>query len=156
MNTFKYGVYLAITLIVYFVLLDLLGLAENIYLSFFNAILTGGSLFLAVRDVYRHEKENFKYMQGFQAALVSGLIGTTIFTVFMAIYIYEINPSLGESIREQVEIAGKGVNVALLLFVFLSGIATTIVSALCIIPIYKRSWNTKNVRESQNPMKHKA
>ena len=156
MNTFKYGVYLAITLIAYFILLDLLGLADNVYFSFFNAVLTAGSLFLAVRDVYKHEKENFKYMEGFQAALVSGFIGTLIFTVFMAIYIYEINPDLGAEIRQQVEIAGSGVNVAILLFVFLSGIATTIVSALCILPIYKRSWNTRNVRSTQKPMNHKA
>ncbi|MGB5980673.1 MAG: DUF4199 domain-containing protein [Nonlabens sp.] len=156
-NNFKYGLYIAATLIVYFLIIDLvLDQAEVIYFSFFNAILTAGGLFLAVRDVYKHEKETFKYMDGFQAALVAGLIGTTIFTVFMAVYLFEIDPELALAIKEQITIAGNGIEVAILLFVFLSGLATTIVSALFILPIYKRSWNTKGVRESQNPMKHKA
>jgi riboflavin transporter FmnP len=152
---FKYGLYIAATLIGYFLLIDLLGLADKIWLSFFNAIITGACLFLAVRDVYQHEKEQFKYMEGFIAALVSGFIGTVIFTIFIAIYLFEIDTELAASLQEQITIAGSGIEVAILLFVFLSGIATTITSALVILPIYKQSWNTKRVRREQKPMNDK-
>jgi len=74
----------------------------------------------------------------------------------MAVYLFEVRPELAANLKEQITIAGSGIEVAILLFVFLSGLATTIVSALFILPIYKRSWNTKNVRVSQKPMKHKA
>ena len=86
----KYGIYIAATLIGYFLIIDLLGFAEIVYLSFFNAIITAGCIFLAVRDVYRHQKDRFKYMEGFTAALLSGLVGTTIFTIFMAVYLLTI------------------------------------------------------------------
>jgi hypothetical protein len=136
-------------------IIDLLGFAEIVYLSFFNAILTGGGIFLAVRDVYRHNKEHFEYMNGFTSALLSGLVGTTIFTIFMAIYLIQIRPELATALKEQITIAGSGIDFAILLFVFLSGVATTIVSALIIMPIYMQSWNTKKVRREQKPMNDK-
>lgn len=151
-NTFKYGIYIATSLIVYFLIIDFLGLADKVYLSFFNAILTGGGIFLAVRDVYRHKKELFKYMEGFTAALLAGLVGTTIFTIFIAIYLFEIRPELAESLHENIPVAGSGIKFSLILFVFLSGVSTVIVSALVILPLYKQSWNTKKVRKVQKPM----
>ncbi len=154
-NFIKYGLYLGITLIAYFVLIDLLGQADKIYFSFVNAILTAGSLYLAMRDVYKHEQEEFKYMDGFQAALVAGLIGSTIFTVFMAIYFFEIRPELADDIMAQITVPGSS-KMALVLFVFLSGVATSVVSALIIIPIFKKSWNTREVRKKQDPLKHEA
>lgn len=154
-NTFKYGIYIAATLIGYFLLIDLLGYAEFVYLSFFNAILTGGCIFLAIRDVYRHEKDGFKYMDGFTAGLLSGLLGTTIFTIFIAIYLFEVRPELATALKEQIVIAGSGIKFAIILFIFLSGVATTVVSALVILPIYKKSWNTKRVRQEQKPLNDK-
>ena len=154
-SNIKYGLYIAATLIGYFLIIDLLGLAEIIYLSFFNAVLTAGCIFLAVRDVYKHDKEQFKYMEGFTAGLLSGLIGTTIFTIFMAIYLFEVRPELAQALREQITIAGSGIEFAIILFVFLSGVATTVTSALVILPIYKQSWNTKRIRKDQDPMNDK-
>jgi hypothetical protein len=154
-TTFKYGIYIAATLIAYFLLIDLLGFGEVVYFSFFNAIITGGCIFLAVRDVYRHQRESFKYMDGYSAALLSGLLGTTIFTVFMGVYLFEIRPELAVSLREQIAIAGTGFEFSVLLFIFLSGVATTIVSALVILPLYKQSWNTKQLRRQQRPLNDK-
>ncbi len=154
-RNYKYGLYIAATLIGYFLLIDLLGLAEVVYLSFVNAIITAGCIFLAVRDVYKHKKDNFEYMEGFTASLMSGLIGTTIFTVFMAVYLFEIRPELAASLKEQITIAGSGIEMAILLFVFLSGVATTVVSALVVLPLYKQSWNTRKVRKEQDPMHDK-
>jgi hypothetical protein len=153
MNTnFKYGIYIAATLIGYFLIIDYLGYAENVYLSFFNAIITGGCIFLAVRDVHKKDKENYDYMDGFKAALLSGLAGTTIFTIFIAIYLFEINPELTAALGDKIAIATTGVEFSILMFVFLSGVATTIVSALVILPLYQKSWNTKGVRRDQKPM----
>ena len=154
-NTFKYGIYIAATLIGYFLIIDFFGLAEIVWLSFFNAVLTAGCIFLAVRDVYKHQKEQFKYMECFTAALLSGLVGTTIFTIFMAVYLFEIRPELAQALQKQITIAGSGIEFAIILFVFLSGVATTITSALIILPLYKQSWNTKRVRKVQDPMHDK-
>jgi hypothetical protein len=151
-NSLKYGIYISLTLIGYFLIIDFLGYADRAYLSFFNAIITGGCIFLAIRDVYRKNKESFNYMDGFTAALLAGLFGTTVFTVFIAIMLFEVQPELVPELSKQIAIAGGNVEISILLFVFLSGVATTIVSALVILPIYKKSWNTKSIRTQQKPM----
>jgi hypothetical protein len=91
-------------------------------------------------------------MDGFLAGIKAGFIATVIHTVFMAVYLFEINPDLAAELQDQVTIAGKGIKSALLLFIFLSGMATSIVVPLLIIPIYKKSWNTRQVRKQQNPL----
>ncbi|WP_240642070.1 DUF4199 domain-containing protein [Nonlabens xiamenensis] len=152
LHTTKYAIYIAIALIVYFVAIDLVGFADRIYLSFFNAVIVGVGLFFVIRDVYEYERDQFKYMDGFIAGLKAGFVATVIYTIFMAIYLYEINPDLAEAIERQVTIAGEGIEVAMLLFIFLSGLATTVVVPLVILPLYKRSWNTREVRVKQKPL----
>ncbi|SCY36067.1 Protein of unknown function [Nonlabens sp. Hel1_33_55] len=154
-NTIKYAILIAVALIVYFVLIDIIGYGAESWLSFFNAVIVGVGLFFVIRDVYEHDKEHFEYMEGFVAGIKAGFISTTIYTIFMAIYLFEINPDLAEQLEEQVTIAGQGIEVALLLFIFLSGLATSIVVSLLVIPIYKQSWNTRKVRAEQEPMNDK-
>jgi hypothetical protein len=151
-HTIKYAIFMAIALIIYFVLIDLIGYGAQSYLSFFNAVIVGVGIFFVIRDVYKFEKDHFKYMDGFIAGLKAGFIATLIYTIFMAIYLFEINPDLAEDLKKQVTIAGEGIEVALLLFIFLSGIATSAVVPLVILPLYKKSWNTRQVREEQKPM----
>ena len=151
-NTIKYSLFIAAALIIYFVFIDMIGYGAESYLSFFNAVIVGVGLFFVIRDVYQHNKESFEYMEGFLAGIKAGFIATLIYTIFMGVYLFEINPDLAEQLEEQVTIAGQGIEVALLLFIFLSGLATSIVVSLLVIPIYKRSWNTKRVRDEQKPM----
>jgi len=154
-NTIKYALIIAAALIVYFLIIDGIGYGAESYLSFFNAVIVGVGLFFVIRDQYRYNKDSFEYMEGFLAGIKAGFIATTIYTLFMAIYLFEINPDLAKELQEQVTIAGNGIKAALLLFIFLSGIATSIVTSLLIIPIYKKSWNTKKVRKKQDPMNDK-
>jgi uncharacterized protein with PQ loop repeat len=39
-----------------------------------------------------------------------------------------------------------------LLSILLSGVATSIVTPLLILPIYMKSWNTKDTRKKQKPL----
>ncbi|WP_228547278.1 DUF4199 domain-containing protein [Nonlabens antarcticus] len=151
-NTNKYALLIAAALIVYFLIIDMLGYGAEIYLSFFNAVITGAGLFFVIRDSYQHNKETFEYMEGFLAGIKAGFIATVIYTIFMAVYIFEINPDLAQQLENEITVAGYGVEVAMLMFIFLSGLATSVVSSLIIIPIYKQSWNTRQVRKEQDPM----
>ncbi len=150
-NSYKYALFISAALIIYFVIIDTIGYGSESYLSFFNAVITGVGLYLVIRAEYM-DSADFKYMDGFLTGIKTGFIATLIYTIFMAIYLFEINPDLAEQLKEQVTIAGDGIEVALLLFIFLSGFATSIVASLLIIPIYKKSWNTREVRKDQEPM----
>lgn len=150
-HTIKYSLLMGIGLIVYFLIINSIGLAAQSYLSFFNAIIVGAGIFFVIRDVYKNQTQ-FKYMDGFVAGVTSGFIATLIFTVFMAIYLFEINSELAQELKTQITTAGNGIEFALILFIFLSGFATSIVTPLVILPLYKRSWNTREVRSKQKPL----
>jgi hypothetical protein len=151
-NTIKYALIIGAALIVYFLIIEAIGFGAQSYLSFFNAVIVGVGLFFLMRDLYKQNEDSFEYMDGFLAGIKAGFIATVIHTVFMAVYLFEINPDLAAELQDQVTIAGKGIKSALLLFIFLSGMATSIVVPLLIIPIYKKSWNTRQVRKQQNPL----
>ncbi|MGB3590952.1 MAG: DUF4199 domain-containing protein [Nonlabens sp.] len=151
----KYGLITAAALIIYFIILDVLGMGSQVYLLFFNAIIASVGVFLTIRGVYDIQEEHFNYMEGFMSGIKMGFIATTIYTVFVAIYIFEINQDLTQELRSQIEIAGTGIEAAIILFIFLSGIATAIVASLVVIPLYKRTWNTRRVRAQQDPLNGK-
>ncbi|MEN8815895.1 MAG: DUF4199 domain-containing protein [Nonlabens sp.] len=150
-HTLKYSLLMGIALIIYFLIINTLGYGEQSYLSFFNAVIVGVGIFFVIRDVYKNET-GFKYMEGFVAGVKSGFVATLIFTIFMAIYLFEVEPELAEELKSQINTAGEGVRFSLLLFILLSGLATSMVTPLLILPLYKKSWNTKEVRTRQKPM----
>lgn len=94
-------------------------------------------------------------MDGFKVAVSVGFLSTFIFTVFMAVYLTEINRELATAITSQISTLSDSNIFALLFFILLSGFATTLVSALVILPIYKQSWNTKPLRKSQDLVNQK-
>ncbi len=157
-NWFKVLTYssgIAAALIIYFLILNALGLGGEIYMSFLNAIITTCGVYLLVRNTFILEGKNFEYMNGFITATAAGFISTLIFTIFMAIYLTEINTELAATMAGQIStISGSG-EFEILLFIALSGFATSLVAALVIMPVFKQSWNTKQLRETQKPMNQK-
>ncbi|MDP5077943.1 MAG: hypothetical protein NWQ19_07605 [Nonlabens sp.] len=150
-----YAIGIAAALIIYFLILNALGLGGEIYMSFLNAVITTGGVYLLIRNTFRKEGKSFEYMNGFITAAAAGFISTIIFTVFMAIYLTEINTELAATMASKIStIKGSG-EFEILLFIALSGFATSLVAALVIMPVFKQSWNTKQVRESQKPMNQK-
>ncbi len=116
-HTIKYALFMATALIIYFILIDIIGYAGQSYLSFFNAVIVGAGIYFVIKDVYKNKKE-FKYMDGFVAGIKAGFIATIIYTIFMAIYLFEIHRELSLELKEQVAVAGEGIEMALLLFIF--------------------------------------
>jgi hypothetical protein len=150
-QTTKYSVFMALALIVYFLIINKIGYGAKSYLSLFNAVIVGIGIFFVIRDVHKNTIK-FKYLDGFVAGIKSGFVATLIFTVFMAIYLFEIDPALAQQLKKQIATAGEEIEFALLLSILLSGVATSIVTPLLILPIYMKSWNTKDTRKKQKPL----
>jgi hypothetical protein len=150
-QTTKYSILMALALIVYFLIINKIGYGAKSYLSLFNAVIVGIGIFFVIRDVHKNTVK-FKYLDGFVAGIKSGFVATLIFTVFMAIYLFEIDPALAQQLKKQITTAGEEIEFALLLSILLSGVATSIVTPLLILPIYMKSWNTKETRKKQKPL----
>lgn len=142
-----YGVFVAIGLIAYFLLLSVFGLHTNPLFSVFNIVITGVGMYLAITK-YRAEKgAKFKYQKGFMAGLSTGFIATFIFTGFFGIYATELNPGFLSEILAMWE-TDWFVNIGMLLFtVAIMGFATSFVLSLAFMQLLKDSWNTKEAKK---------
>lgn len=138
-----YGVFIAIGLIAYFLLLSLFGLHKQPVYSVLNIAITGVGIYLAIKKYRAEKKAKFVYQKGFTVGLATGFIATVIFTAFFAIYASELNPQFSEELITMWE-TDWFVNIGMLVFtVALMGFATTFVMSLAIMQRYKPSWNTK-------------
>ena len=142
-----YGVFIAIGLIAYFLLLSLFGLHTNPAFSIFNMVITAVGIFLAVRKYMYNKGPKFKYQKGFVVGLTSGFIATILFTFFFAIYATEIQSGFPQELITMWE-TDWFVNLGMLVFtVALMGFASTFVVSLAIMQLYKPSWNTSEGRK---------
>ena len=142
-----YGVFIAIGLSAYFLLLSLFGLHTNPAFSIFNMVITAVGIFLAVRKYMYNKGPKFKYQKGFVVGLTSGFIATILFTFFFAIYATEIQPGFPQELITMWE-TDWFVNLGMLVFtVALMGFASTFVVSLAIMQLYKPSWNTSEGRK---------
>jgi hypothetical protein len=142
-----YGIYIAIALIAYFLLLSLFGLHTNPAYSIFNMVITGGGIYLAIKAYKDKKVAKFKYQKGFAAGISAGFIATILFTGFFAIYTSELNPGFQEDLITMWE-TDWFVSIGMLIFtVALMGFATSLVVTLAIMQLLKPTWNTSEGRK---------
>ncbi|MFC6857923.1 DUF4199 domain-containing protein [Zunongwangia atlantica] len=138
----KFGAMIAIGLIIYFLALSLVGLHTNPLFSFVNCLIVGFGLWSAIKAKRNDDSGLFKYGEGFTTALITGFIGTTLFTIFFGIYASELNPDFLDEFltmwRSQYQV-GLG---AILFTVYAMGAATTFALTLTFMQLFKKSWNT--------------
>lgn len=137
----KYGLYVTLSLIAFFLILRLFGLHENPWIRLFNGVFMCTGIYFAIKHYKSKSKENFSYINGAKTAIVTGFIATTLFTVFMAIYMFHIDTVfteklLGNSFNDY----EVGANI-LLFIIFIEGLASTVVLALAFMQIFKKSYN---------------
>lgn len=136
-----YGIWIAIILIAYFLLLKLVGLHQYPAFSIFNGVIYGVGLYMATR-AYRNKTHDWKYEKGFEIGLFTGGIATIIFTVFMAIYMYQIDGVFAANILESWSLDYDLGASMLLVSILIMGFATTLVLTLAFMQLNKKSWNT--------------
>ncbi len=145
----KFGLFISIGLIVYFLLISLFDGHTNPFFSLFNPVIVGAGMYLAI-NTYRKEKgSKYKYQKGFKTGVIAGFLATIIFTTFFAFYATELEPDFIEKM-----LSGWGsdwyINIGMLIFtVALMGFATTVVLTLAFMQIFKDSWNTAEGREHE-------
>jgi len=143
----KYGIGIAVVLIVYFLILKVIGLHVYPVLSAFNGVIIGAGIFMAI-TFYKKNHTKFKFEKGFQAGLFSGFLGAILFTAFMAIYIYHLDSEFATHILGNWE-SNYNYPSLLLATVLIMGLATSFVLTLSFMQLLKESWNT-NQNKSEN------
>ncbi len=139
----RYGIWIAIILIAYFLILKVVGLHEYPVLSSVNGVIFGFGIYMAMKK-YASRKTNFKYEKGFEVGLLSGGIASIIFTVFMAVYMYQIDSQFSAAIMERWNLEYNMGTFMLILSILVMGFATTLVLTLAFMQLLKTSWNKKD------------
>lgn len=139
----RYGIVLSVTLILYFLILSLFNLHTYVWFSFVNAVLTGGGIFLSIRD-YKRKTDKFDYPRGISAGLKTGIAATLIFTLFFAIYATYINPGFIDLLVESWNMLpdSKRAFAQVIFVVGLMGFVSTFILTLVCMQLFKDSWNT--------------
>ncbi|HLU50809.1 MAG TPA: DUF4199 domain-containing protein [Flavobacteriaceae bacterium] len=139
----RYGIGIAVILIVYFLLLKLMGLHQYTVLSAANGLIYGVGIYMGIKH-YNSRKNNLKYEKGFEVGLFCGGIATVLFGAFMAIYMYQIDTEFSANILKSWNLEYDLGTFTLLISILLMGFATTFVLTLTFMQLLKKSWNTKD------------
>ena len=75
---------------------------------------------------------------------MAGSIATIIFTVFMAVYMYQIDTEFPATIMERWNFEADLETILLLTAILIMGVVTSLVLTFSFMQLLKRSWNTKD------------
>ncbi|MEM6720834.1 MAG: DUF4199 domain-containing protein [Bacteroidota bacterium] len=143
-KTIKHGVFIALGLIMYFLIVRMFGLHENPWLRLFNGVIVSYGIYTVIKNTKKESGVSFNYFEGFKAGIFAGFIATLVFTFFMAIYIFHIDVAFGEKIMAM-NLGSVSAEPGLLLFIILiEGFASTVVLSLLFMQKFKPSWNISN------------
>ena len=140
----KYGFFIALGLIMYFLLVRMFGLHENPWLRLFNGAIVAFGIYSVIKNTKRESGIGFNYFEGFKAGILAGFVATIVFSFFMAIYMFHIDVAFAEKIMEM-SLGSVAKEPGLLIFIILvEGFASTVVLSLLFMQKFKPSWNISN------------
>lgn len=137
----KYGLFVTAALIAYFLILKLVDLHENPWLRLFNGIIMASGIYYAIKYFKLKQGADFSYVDGFKTGLLTGFLGTIMFTAFMAIYMFHLDTAFTEKIlNDWFENYDNGTGI-LVFVILIEGLASTVVLTLTFMQLFKKSHN---------------
>jgi magnesium-transporting ATPase (P-type) len=137
----RFGLVTSAVLIAYFLVLSLVNMHTNPAFSFVNALITGLGVFEATRLSKLENPDEFSYSKGFKTGLITGFVATIVFTLFFLIYSTEINSGFLPELLQKIN-GGFNAHIGMVTFVVaIMGLATTVVSSLTVMQLFKKSRN---------------
>jgi len=129
----RYGLFLAGGLIAYFLLMQLLGLADILELRFLNLFILIAAVVGALKYYKKHSNHLMTYFKGIGVGVFTSMVGAVIFALFMGVYLGVIAPGFYETIRSEAptyasQITPVTVSFVILLEGVISGFMTTFIA----------------------------
>lgn len=136
----KFGVFTALTLIIYFLALKLVGLHNNPWFRILNGPIVGYAIYLAIKS-YKSTSVDFDYGSGFKTGISTGFIATVLFAAFMCIYMFYLDTVFTNNLLKNWFSDfdyGSGI---LVFIILIEGLASTVVLTLTCMQLFKNSRN---------------
>jgi len=135
----KYGLLIGAALIAYFLLIRLVGLHDNHWLRVLNGVIVAYGIYAVIKKKKSIEKENFEYFSGFATGILTGVIATMVFVLFMGIYLFHIDTPFAALLMGY--LAGVGGPEILLLILAIEGVSSSVILSLTFMQKFKVSRN---------------
>lgn len=134
----RFGLVIAAALIAYFLILRLFGLHTNPWFRMFNGVIMFVGLYKSIQ-FYKLHAENFNYTSGFVTGLLTGFLGTIIFTVFMGIYLFHLDTDfMNYLLKNWAHETNYGGGI-LIFVILVEGLSSTTVLTLAFMQLFKKS-----------------
>ncbi len=95
----KYGIIVGIAHIVYFIIMGVFGLQHIVELSFISSVFLIIGIVKAIKSFKIYKKGMINYFQGLGIGVITGLVSSTLLSVFLAIYISMIDASYLQNLQ---------------------------------------------------------
>lgn len=89
----KYGLFMFLGFVAFFIAMKGLGLYTNLNLRVFNILIHGSFAFLAMRAFRFHNPEPFEFLTTFAVGFRTSVIAVASFALFQFIYLQFLDPS---------------------------------------------------------------
>jgi hypothetical protein len=83
----KYGIFVGIAHIIFFLVMRLLNLQNRVELSFLSALFLVIGIAVAIANFKRAKGGNLNYFQGLAIGATTGVVSSTILALFLVIYV---------------------------------------------------------------------
>lgn len=128
----KYGVWFFTGLVVYYFLMNFLGMSNRYDFRIFNGVIQIVVVYLAIRSYARTKPQEFDYLTGTLIGINTSIAGVVPFAIFQMVNLY-LNTPLLEYIQHHAPVVGPYVNpFSGGLIVFMEGLAVGVIfSYIC-------------------------
>ncbi|UII29778.1 DUF4199 domain-containing protein [Fulvivirga ulvae] len=96
----KYGLSIAIGLIIFFFLMRIFGLLYVVELRVMNIVIMIAGILTAIKTLRSKAPEEFTYFKGMGTGVLTGIIGSILFGLFVFFYVSFIDTGLMQNIIE--------------------------------------------------------
>lgn len=126
----RYGLYVTVGLIAYFIIMKVVGLVHIVELRTLNFIILVTGIAMALKNYNQHQEGGMAYLKGIGVGLLTSAVAVIPFAIFIFVYL-QIDVELLNAIRNR-EPFGQHLNPYILAFViafegFFSGLILTFI-----------------------------
>ncbi len=140
----KWGMLTFLVLIVYFLIMETVGLVETLELRYVNYFFILGGTWLAVKERNKQMGPNFRYFEGFATGVLTAFSAISAFAVTVVVYLTIINPEFMDVIKATVPLGRYLSPLAIVFLLLAEGFGFGVVSSLIMMQYYKTSSDRLN------------
>lgn len=130
------GFALSGALILYFLVMKLFGLEDNLNFRYFNAVFYILALIFAFRFFRKRTGEKIEYFQGLKMGVRISFIGALVFSVFMGVYL-SIDHEFMSYVQRSIEYGSYATPFLTAFAIFNEGFVGGMITAFVLLPAFK-------------------